>query len=91
MLVTDSCWTIFGQVICSNQIVMSICVSSNVYLIHCSCLIARNLLPGLKTCMEVSSYMDNRAVAQRGGSTSLFSEDNGKADMDYMVCAPLRA
>ncbi|XP_055818046.1 histone-lysine N-methyltransferase EZA1 isoform X2 [Solanum dulcamara] len=44
----------------------------------------RNLLPGLKTCMEVSSYMDNRAVAQRGGSTSLFSEDNGKADMDYM-------
>lgn len=49
-----------------------------------SCLIARNLLPGLKTCMEVSSYMDNRAVAQRGGSTSLFSEDNGKADMDSM-------
>ncbi|XP_059311800.1 histone-lysine N-methyltransferase EZA1 isoform X2 [Lycium ferocissimum] len=49
-----------------------------------SCLIARNLLPGLKTCMEVSSYMDSRAAAQRGGSTSLFSEDNGKADMDYM-------
>ncbi|NP_001234760.1 histone-lysine N-methyltransferase EZ1 [Solanum lycopersicum] len=49
-----------------------------------SCLIARNLLPGLKTCMEVSSYMDNRAAAQRGGSSSLFSEDNGKADMDYM-------
>lgn len=70
---------------------MSICVSSNGYLIHCSCLIARNLLPGLKTCMEVSSYMDNRAAAQRGGSSSLFSEDNGKADMDYMVCAPLHA
>ncbi|KAG5627808.1 hypothetical protein H5410_013026 [Solanum commersonii] len=49
-----------------------------------SCLIARNLLPGLKTCMEVSSYMDNRAAAQRGGSSSLFSEDNGKTDMDYM-------
>ncbi|KAJ8573694.1 hypothetical protein K7X08_010205 [Anisodus acutangulus] len=49
-----------------------------------SCLIARNLLPGLKTCMEVSSYMDNGAAVQRGCSTSLFSEDNGKADMDYM-------
>ncbi|CAN4113398.1 unnamed protein product [Withania somnifera] len=49
-----------------------------------SCLIARNLLPGLKTCMEVSSYMENGAAGHHGGSTSLFSEDNGKDDMDYM-------
>nr|BAC84952.1 PHCLF3 [Petunia x hybrida] len=49
-----------------------------------SCLIARNLLPGLKTCMEVSSYMDGGAAAQRGSSARLFSEDNGNADMDYM-------
>nr|XP_009783486.1 PREDICTED: histone-lysine N-methyltransferase EZA1 isoform X2 [Nicotiana sylvestris] len=49
-----------------------------------SCLIARNLLPGLKSCLEVSSYMDDGAPARHGGSASLFSEDNGKTDMDYM-------
>ncbi|KAI3449392.1 hypothetical protein Pfo_006057 [Paulownia fortunei] len=52
-----------------------------------SCFIARNLLPGLKTCKEVSSYMyGDGAVMSRGSSAMLssFSEDVGKADMDHM-------
>ncbi|XP_041022193.1 histone-lysine N-methyltransferase EZA1-like isoform X1 [Juglans microcarpa x Juglans regia] len=51
-----------------------------------SCLIARNLLSGLKTCMEVSCYMHeggaltpNRSIV----SPSSLMEDNGKADMEY--------
>jgi len=54
----------------------------------CSCLIARNLLSGLKTCIEVSSYMresgammPHRSVAPRS-----FLEDSGKIDIDYAVC-----
>ncbi|KAJ6879875.1 histone-lysine N-methyltransferase EZA1-like isoform X2 [Populus alba x Populus x berolinensis] len=50
-----------------------------------SCLIARNLLSGLKTCIEVSSYMresgamtPHRSVAPRS-----FLEDSGKIDIDY--------
>ncbi|KAL0311463.1 UNVERIFIED_CONTAM: Histone-lysine N-methyltransferase EZA1 [Sesamum angustifolium] len=53
-----------------------------------SCLIARSLLPGLKTCKEVSSYMygDGGAVMPRGSSAILssFFEDVGKTDMDYL-------
>ncbi|KAL0418913.1 UNVERIFIED_CONTAM: Histone-lysine N-methyltransferase EZA1 [Sesamum radiatum] len=52
-----------------------------------SCLIARSLLPGLKTCKEVSSYMfGDGAVMPRGSSAILssFFEDVGKADMDYL-------
>ncbi|KAG8370604.1 hypothetical protein BUALT_Bualt13G0000700 [Buddleja alternifolia] len=52
-----------------------------------SCLIARSMLPGLKTCKEVSSYMyGDGAVMARGSSAILrsFFEDVGKADMGYM-------
>lgn len=54
-----------------------------------SCLIARNLLSGLKTCIEVSSYMrdDVAAMSHRSDSASnSFLEDNGKADADKAVC-----
>uniref|UniRef100_A0A6N2MAB0 Myb-like domain-containing protein n=1 Tax=Salix viminalis TaxID=40686 RepID=A0A6N2MAB0_SALVM len=53
-----------------------------------SCLIARNLLSGLKTCIEVSNYMresgammPHRSVAPRS-----FLEDSGKSDTDFVVC-----
>ncbi|KAL8527215.1 hypothetical protein ACS0TY_005189 [Phlomoides rotata] len=51
-----------------------------------SCFIARNLLPGLKTCKEVSSYMcGDGAVMSRGSSSMLSSfEDSGRDDMDRM-------
>ncbi|XP_051141801.1 histone-lysine N-methyltransferase EZA1 isoform X2 [Andrographis paniculata] len=52
-----------------------------------SCFIAKNLLPGLKTCKEVSSYMyGDEAGISRGSSAKLssFFEDAGKADMDHM-------
>ncbi|KAK9161738.1 hypothetical protein Syun_008079 [Stephania yunnanensis] len=51
-----------------------------------SCLIARNLLAGLKTCKEVSSYMyEDETLPQR---STIFSnsclEDTGGVDIDYM-------
>ncbi|XP_058199025.1 histone-lysine N-methyltransferase EZA1 isoform X3 [Rhododendron vialii] len=52
-----------------------------------SCLIARNLLSGLKTCMEVSSYMYNHGAAlPRGaiGIRSSFAEETEKFDADFM-------
>ncbi|KAL3652924.1 hypothetical protein CASFOL_002605 [Castilleja foliolosa] len=52
-----------------------------------SCCIARNLLPGLKTCKEVYTYMyADGSVISRGSSAILSScfEDFGKAYMDYM-------
>ncbi|XVE73442.1 hypothetical protein DITRI_Ditri11bG0118100 [Diplodiscus trichospermus] len=51
-----------------------------------SCLIARNLLSGLKTCIEVSSYMrDGGASAlHRSIMTSSVLEENGKSETDYM-------
>uniref|UniRef100_A0A5B7BG87 [histone H3]-lysine(27) N-trimethyltransferase n=1 Tax=Davidia involucrata TaxID=16924 RepID=A0A5B7BG87_DAVIN len=51
-----------------------------------SCLIARNLLSGMKTCIEVSSYMYDNGVAMPHGSVvpSSLSEDSAKADADYM-------
>lgn len=54
----------------------------------CSCLIARNLLSGLKTCIEVSSYMydDGSAMLHRSAVVpSSFLEDNGRGDADYTV------
>ncbi|CBI36953.3 unnamed protein product, partial [Vitis vinifera] len=51
-----------------------------------SCLIARNLLSGLKTCIEVSSYMydDGSAMLHRSAVVpSSFLEDNGRGDADY--------
>ncbi|KAF8039711.1 hypothetical protein BT93_B2047 [Corymbia citriodora subsp. variegata] len=50
-----------------------------------SCLIARNMLSGLKTCIEVSSYMHDvgASISNRSGAApSTCLEDNGKADMD---------
>ena len=54
----------------------------------CSCLIARNLLFGLKTCIEVSSYMcdGGASTLHRSIVTSSFLEENGKSETDYMVC-----
>ncbi|KAJ9678645.1 hypothetical protein PVL29_020733 [Vitis rotundifolia] len=51
-----------------------------------SCLIARNLLSGLKTCIEVSSYMydDGSAMLHRSAIVpSSFLEDNGRGNTDY--------
>ena len=55
----------------------------------CSCLISRNLLSGLKTCIELSSYMfDDEAGMPPGaiGMTSSFSEDKKKLDAYFIVC-----
>ncbi|XP_039043053.1 histone-lysine N-methyltransferase EZA1-like isoform X1 [Hibiscus syriacus] len=51
-----------------------------------SCLIARNLLSGLKTCIEVSSYMcdGGASTLNRSIMTSSFLEENGKSESDYM-------
>ncbi|XP_023524793.1 histone-lysine N-methyltransferase EZA1 isoform X1 [Cucurbita pepo subsp. pepo] len=51
-----------------------------------SCLISRNLLSGLKTCMEVFNYMHNggASTSQRSNSTlNSNADDNGKTDIDY--------
>ncbi|KNA13917.1 hypothetical protein SOVF_112330 isoform A [Spinacia oleracea] len=46
-----------------------------------SCLIARNLLSGLKTCSEVSNYMrNNGALMSHNMDTVHSSEDNARAD-----------
>jgi len=57
-------------------------------LILYSCLIARNLLSGLKTCAEVSSYMfdDGETLLSGPMLTNSCLEDSGKADRDYIVC-----
>ncbi|KAL2598793.1 hypothetical protein AAZV13_10G011800 [Glycine max] len=50
-----------------------------------SCLIARNLLSGLKTCMEISSYMHSGGVSMPHGSIvapSSIMEDKGKFDAE---------
>ncbi|KAG8063663.1 hypothetical protein GUJ93_ZPchr0003g16672 [Zizania palustris] len=51
-----------------------------------SCLIARNLLSGLKTCMEVASYMNNNgaAKAKRPLSSKSISGDFEEAEQGYM-------
>ncbi|KAL7151076.1 hypothetical protein ABFS83_04G006900 [Erythranthe nasuta] len=52
-----------------------------------SCFIARNLLPGLKTCKQVSAYMYADGEFMSGGSSAMpgsFFEDFGKAYMDRM-------
>ncbi|XP_021770067.1 histone-lysine N-methyltransferase EZA1-like isoform X2 [Chenopodium quinoa] len=51
-----------------------------------SCLIARNFLPGLKTCSEVSSYLqNNKALLTQKMDKVNSSEDNARADSDNMV------
>lgn len=57
-------------------------------LVLCSCLIARNLLSGLKTCMEISSYMHSGGVSMPHGSIvapSSIMEEKGKFDADCTV------
>ncbi|KAL1543964.1 [histone H3]-lysine(4) N-trimethyltransferase [Salvia divinorum] len=52
-----------------------------------SCFIARNLLPGLRTCKEVSNYMyGDGAVMSRASSAMLNSylDDAGRDDIDPM-------
>ncbi|XP_030491370.2 histone-lysine N-methyltransferase EZA1 isoform X2 [Cannabis sativa] len=51
-----------------------------------SCLIARNLLSGFKTCLEVSSYMREGGVSMPRRSfagPSLFMDENGNTETDY--------
>ncbi|XP_050237009.1 histone-lysine N-methyltransferase EZA1 isoform X2 [Mercurialis annua] len=50
-----------------------------------SCLIARNLLSGLKTCIEVSNYMCDigTTMPHKSIAPSLLLDDNGKTDIDY--------
>lgn len=46
-----------------------------------SCLIARNLLSGLKTCVDVSSYMrENEVSVFRRSSTPNLLLDDGRTD-----------
>lgn len=57
-------------------------------LIQCSCLIARNLLSGLKTCMEIASYMHAGGVLMPYGSfaaSSSIMDDKGKFDAECQV------
>ncbi|VFQ68663.1 unnamed protein product [Cuscuta campestris] len=52
-----------------------------------SCLIARNLLPGLKSCIEVSRYMYNDGAQMHPGSSDIlcfFSDHNREAQLDQM-------
>ncbi|GKV40499.1 hypothetical protein SLEP1_g48139 [Rubroshorea leprosula] len=51
-----------------------------------SCLIARNLLSGLKTCIEVSTYMcdGGASTLHRSVVPSSFFEEKGKSESDYM-------
>ncbi|XP_012082902.1 histone-lysine N-methyltransferase EZA1 isoform X2 [Jatropha curcas] len=50
-----------------------------------SCLIARNLLSGLKSCIEVSKYMceSGATMPHRSVAPSSIFDDNGKTDTDY--------
>ncbi|KAK9201970.1 hypothetical protein WN944_017179 [Citrus x changshan-huyou] len=50
-----------------------------------SCLIARNLLSGLKTCMEVSTYMrdSGSSMPHKSVAPSSFLEETVKVDTDY--------
>ncbi|XVF72747.1 hypothetical protein PTKIN_Ptkin12aG0145200 [Pterospermum kingtungense] len=52
-----------------------------------SCLIARNLLSGLKTCIEVSSYMfdGGASTLHRSNVASTYLEENGKSEANYMA------
>lgn len=67
----------------------SVCFHLMYKFLLCSCLIARNLLSGLKTCIEVSNYMcdGGATTSHRSVAPSSILEDNGKPDTDYMVCA----
>lgn len=58
------------------------------FIYSCSCLIARNLLSGLKTCAEVSNYMfeDKGAIPSRPLFSNSTMEDSEKVDGDYLVC-----
>ncbi|WVY98208.1 hypothetical protein V8G54_030359 [Vigna mungo] len=51
-----------------------------------SCLIARNLLSGLKTCMEIATYMHAGGLSMPHGSIiapSSIMDDKGKFDAEY--------
>jgi len=69
--------------------------SCKVKLLPCSCLIARNLLSGLKSCMEIASYMHAGGVSMPHGSIvapSSIMDDKGKFDAEYTVritCFPI--
>lgn len=54
----------------------------------CSCLITRNLLSGLKTCMEVATYMHAGGASMPYGSNvspNSIRNDNGKTDAECTV------
>lgn len=73
----------------TNYIVFILLLNDG-FLLSCSCLIARNLLSGLRTCVEVSDYMnDDGAAVPRGPAylTNSSPDDNGKLSMDHTVCS----
>ncbi|KAK3151418.1 hypothetical protein QOZ80_3AG0245610 [Eleusine coracana subsp. coracana] len=55
-----------------------------------SCLIARNLLSGLKTCMEVANYMysNGAKIARRSVSSKTALGDFAETEQDYVDMAP---
>jgi hypothetical protein len=56
-----------------------------------SCLIARNLLSGLKTCMEVANYMYSNGpkIARRSFLNKTALGDFAETEQDYVVRASL--
>lgn len=57
-------------------------------LLLCSCLIARNLLNGLKTCQEIFQYMncsENKLICQGGDAANYLGEGYPKFDSNGNV------
>lgn len=68
-------------------ICLSVCLC-HVQLMLCSCLIARNLLSGSKTCMEISSYMHDGGMSMPHRSiisAGSIMDDKGKFDTECTV------
>lgn len=53
-----------------------------IFIHHCSCLIARNLMNGMKTCAEVFYVMnsENKLSSQRGDGTNSVIDGFSKVD-----------
>ena len=75
-----------------TAVVLSI-LSKVCFVFHDSCLIARNLLNGLKTCWEVFQYItrsENRLACEAGGAGTL-GEGYSKFDSGTVVRILLHA
>lgn len=70
------------DIFCRNCVDFSLKHVVAISLLPCSCLIARNLLNGLKTCQEIFQYMncsENKLVCQ-GGDAANLGEGHPKFD-----------